>query len=129
MQRRTVDFAFVGVVLLGVLVSVNAPPEPIYGIDVDETEDWDESEVRSFANLTDPEQSEFRDALGGNAGDLYEPPALDHGAVRYQGTVYDVSIDVAESSVFSLLVPPAGIILAAIGVVGLVGRRLWRLRG
>jgi hypothetical protein len=122
------DLGFVVIVVLGVALFWTAPSEPTYSVSAEQAPDAMPDEVTRFVDLETDAQRDFLDVLEGDRLRGDEPPALTNGYVRYDGTLYRVSISVSESSVYSLLQPVAGGGLAVLGVVGFAGRRLWQRR-
>lgn len=120
------DLLLVGLVVVGALVFAATPPEPTYDLDASLALADDPSPVRDFDTFDDTEREQFRDALEGTTGSMYEPPEIESGYVRYRDRIYNVEVRVAESSAFSMLMPPAGVGLALLGLGGIGGRRLWR---
>jgi hypothetical protein len=121
-----VDIGFAVIVVLGLALVWTTPPEPTYSVSVDEASEATPGEVRQFVDLETDAQREFLALFESDSSGGHEPPALTNGYVRYKGALYRVSVSVSESSVFSLLQPVVGGGLAALGGVGLVGRRVWR---
>lgn len=120
------DAGLLVLALLGVVLVLAAPPEPQYSVDVETAGDDVPDEVRDYEALDGDARKRFRAELDGDTGTFAETPALENGYVRYQGTLYRVTVAAHESSLASVLVPLVGQALAVVGVAGLVGRRLWR---
>ena len=123
------DAAFVVLCLLGLALFASAPTEPMYSVSLSESPDATPGEVTAFVDMGADAQREFLTLLDGEEWRSPEPPAIEHGFVRYKGSLYRVSLSVSESSIYSLLGPVLGGGVAVLGALGLVSRRLvWRNR-
>lgn len=113
-------------VLAGVWLVATAPPDPQYSVSVyGPTEALDDEPVVAYENLSENDQELFRQALS----DGYrspEPPDIEAEYVRYESEVYEVLTAAHEGSVFSLLLPPLGGLLALVGTLVLAYSRLYR---
>lgn len=121
-----VDVALALLVVFGVVVFLSAPPDPQYSVSVRQASAPADADVRSFSALGADAQDRFVRAVDGESVRFGDPPTLEHGFVRYDGTTYRVSVSAHEGPVLAMVLPALGIALAGLGVVGLVGRRGWR---
>jgi len=121
-----VDVALALLVVFGVVVFLSAPPDPEYSVSVRQASAPGDADVRSFSTLGAEAQDRFVRAVDGESVRFGDPPTLENGFVRYDGTTYRVSVSAHEGPVLAMVMPALGIALAGLGVVGLVGRRGWR---
>ena len=120
------DGALALLVLLGVVVFLSAPPDPQYSVSVRQASAPADADVRSFSALGADAQDRFVRAVDGESVRFGDSPTLENGVVRYEGRTYRVSVSAHEGPVLAMVLPAFGIVLAGLGVVGLIGRRGWR---